>query len=359
MAGVNYSAVSAWLNLMYAPGLTEQFRRDAVLPNLIPTVFEANSTCTWRVKLAGRNTAGARAEGYAVQSSDMSTDTRLQASLAWAHYEAYASITGTAQRIAAANTGYSQAIGGGGELDREIADAGEELAVKMSEDSYGGSVADTPAEIEGLARAVDSSGTYAGINSGTYTTWVSGEATLATTDLSVPAIRANLFRAVKDATGRKPSVVLCSGTVMDSVKALADSQAAVTVIQTPGMGAVNIANLGFDGVMVDGVPFIEDRHATASTMYALDLAYLEYAQIPPDWISMDPGQIRQMVIDVTGKSVPLGEIEAAVMAARNGRKMVAQINALAKTGDSTQVQVVLDAQLRLRRRNAASKLTLT
>lgn len=361
MAGVNLSAISAFLNLIYGTGVTEQFRRDAILPNLVPTIFEATETCVWRPKIAARNTADAKAEGYEVQSSDFSTDTKLQASLAWAHYEAYASITGTAQRIAAANSGYNQGIGGGGELDREIADAGEELAVKISTHSYSGSVAASPAQIEGLARAVDATagGSYAGLAVNTYADWTSGEATLAAASLSVAEIRTNLFRPVKNATGRKPSVVLCAGDVMDQVKELADSQASVQVIATPGMGRVNVAELGFDGVTVDGVPFLEDRHATASTLYAVDLAYLEYAQVPPDWLSMDPGQIRQMLIEVTGKPVALGDIERAIMAIRTGRRMVAQMNALAKTGDSTRVQLVIDAQLRLRRRNAAAKLTLT
>lgn len=358
MAGATLTSISAFLNLVYGPGSVDQFRRDVILPNLIPTVYEANSTCTWRAKVAARNTAAAKAQGYEVQSSDFSTDTKLQATIAWAHYEAYASITGTAQRIAAANGG-SASLGGGGEFEREMADAGEELAVKLSTHSYSGDYTATPVELAGLAQAVDSTGTYAGLAQGTYSDWAATENTVATADLSVDKIRTLLFRGVKDATGKKPSVALCSGTIMDAIKALADSQTAVQIIATPFMGQVNIAQLGFDGVLVDGVPFLEDRHCTANTIYAGDLAQLEYVQVPPDWLSMDPGQLAGMMKDITGKNIPADVIVKAITDAKVGRRMMAQINALSKVGDSTRVQLVLDAQLRLRRRNSWGKLTLT
>lgn len=359
MAGASLASISAFLNLMYGAGSVDQFRRDVILPNLIPTVFESNATCTWRAKVAARNTAAAKAAGADASGSDFSTDTKLQASLAWAHYESFASITGTAQRIAAANGGYNSGMGGGSELDREIADAGEELSVLLSQHSYSGVVGNTPPELAGLAAAIDSTGTYAGIAQSSYSDWASGENTLASADLSVEKIRTLLFRPVKDATGHKPSVVLCSGTIMDQVKTLADNATAVQIIATPALGPVNVANLGFDGVMVDGVPFLEDRHATASTLYAVNLAHLEYVQIPPDWLSMDPGQIAGAVKEITGKTIGRDVIEGAIRDAIAGRRMMASINALAKNGDSTRIQLVLDAQLRLRRRNAAAKLTLT
>ena len=166
--------------------------------------------------------------------------------------------------------------------------------------------------------------------------------------VGVPAISAGVTKTAV--------AVATTSTVGVSTQA---TDSTVTIMNTPFMGQVNIASLGFDGVVIDSVPFLEDRHATASTMYAVDLNELEYQQVPPDWLALDPGHIRGVLQDLTGKSVPEEEIRKMIMGIKSGRRMVAQINALAKIGDSTRVQLVLDAQLVLRRRHSAAKLTLT
>jgi hypothetical protein len=352
MAGVNLAAIQAALNLKYSDPIANQFRRDVVLANLIETEPEANSACTWDVKFAARNTAGPKAEGYDVQSSDYSTDTRKQATLAWAHYEGYASVTGTAQRIAAAN-------GRPGQTDKvgeELTDALEELSVKVGQHTYSGNEGNTPAEIEGLARAIDSTGTYAGLAQGTYADWASGEDTLALADLSIANIRELLLRPFRDNTGKNPSVVMAPGDIMDKIAALFDTTLEAQYVVTSG-GRVDIAALGFRGYIVEGVPFVEDRHCTASTLYALDLMQLRWRQVPPDWTSMDPGQLQALIRELNSQTVEITDIQAAQQKAR--RRLSFQVNALAKTGDSTKLQLVSDFQLRLRRRNAAAKLTLT
>jgi len=347
--------ISAVLNVMYDEGLAQNFRRDSLLPNLLPVEFDSNGSCLWKVKLEDRDTAAAKDQGYDVQSSDYSTDLRKQATLTWAHYEAYAAITGTAQRIAAANGGG----GGDGELNAELRDAVEELTAKISAHTYSGSSSASPVEIEGLARAVDSTGTYAGLAQGTYTEWASGEQTLATASLSIANIRTKLLRPFKDNTGRYPDIVVCPGDVFDSIVALFDTKTTIMVetINTPERGQVEIGKLGFRGIMIDGVPFVEDRHCTASTLYALDLRELSYRQTPPIWSTMDPGQLQGAIKELTGQIVEISEIAAAQKKA--AKRLSVQVNALAKTGDSTKLQVVIDLQLKLRKRKAAAKLTLT
>ncbi len=353
---MNLSTISAVLNLILAMSIEDQFRRDALLVNLIPVETEANSTVSWDVKFSARNSAGAKAEGYEVQSSDFTTDTRKLATLAWAHYEAYAYISGTALRISAAN---GRDPGGDGKLREEVLDASNELAVKLGQNAYNGSVAASPTEIEGLARAVDATGTYAGLAQGTYSEWASGENTHALASLSLDAIRTKLFRPFKDATGHMPEFVICPGNVFDAVVALFDAKTTIftTALTMANGQQVDLARLGFRAVVVDGVPFLEDRHCTANTMYALHSRYLSWRQVPAAFTTMDPGQLQGMIREVTGQTVEINEIATAQMAARS--KLTVQMNALAKTGDSTKLQIVMDVQLRLKRRNAAAKLTLT
>jgi hypothetical protein len=352
MAGADLAAISAALNLKYADAMTDQFRRDVVLANFIDVEPDANQNCVWDVKFSARTTAGPRAEGYDVLSGDFETHLRKQASLAWAHYEAYGLITGTAQRIAAAN-------GRAGQTDKigeELNDAVDEVTVKVGEDTYGGNVTASPVEIEGLARAVDSGTTYAGLAPGTYTEWVSGEDTLAAASLSLANIRTKLLRPFRTATGKNPSLVVTTGAVMDSIAALFDTTVEPKYVVGPG-GPIDLAKLGFRAYMVEGVPFVEDRHCTAATLYALDLMQLKFMQVPAVWSSMDPGQLQNMIREMNGQTVEITDIQAAQARAR--RRISFQINALAKTGDSTKFQIVSDFQLKLKRRNAASKLTLT
>lgn len=362
MATAPLSSFSAVLNLVFGPGVTETLRRDSVLMNVIRTVRMANSTATWRVKVGARNTAAPKAEGYAVQTTDFSTDTRLQATLNWAHYEAYASITGTAQRIANANSAGLNS-GYGPLIEEELRDASNELAVKMSTHCYSGSEVASPVELGGLSRAVKGSVSYAGIDPATYTTWIAGENTGTLAGLTLDAIRTGLFRPVLDATGRRPDIVLLPGALHDKVAALIDpAQRVVMPFMAPvGPGGqpqqVNLASLGFTGFMLDGVPFVEDRHCTTNVMYAGPLDALEFQQTPADWSNMDPGQLAGMIKELTGKTVPVDMITQAIQ--NSTSKLSAQINALAKTGDSTSLQLVLDAQLCLKRRNAWAKLTLS
>lgn len=348
------------LNLVFLDPITVQFRRDAVLLELLPLEYDSNSTCTWDVKYDDRDTAGEKAEGYVVQSSDFSTHGRMQASIAWAHYEGFASVTGTSLRIAAANSriGAANAL-----MNEELNDAVKEVAVKLGTHAYSGSAAASPRQIEGIARAVDSTGTYAGIDSSTYTWWASGEQTLAATSLSFANIREKLFRPFKDATGMYPEFVICPGAVFDKVAALFDDQTRIlvdTISLGDGNGGVRQVDLkraGARAILVDGVPFVEDRFCTANTMYALHTDCLSWRQVPPAWASMDPGQIQQAVEQVTGDKVDINEITAMMAKAR--KSPTVQINALGKDGDTSKLQVVIDIQLKLKRRNAASKLTLT
>lgn len=353
MAGATLSDISAALNLVYGSRLETQIRRDVLLLNLLAVESDANSTCTWPVKFTGRSTAGPKAEGFDVDSSDFSTDLEKQATLTWAEYFAFAKVTGLAQAIGAANRGASR-----NKFMEELNDAIEELSVKLSQHTFSGNVGNSPTEIEGLARAVDSTGTYAGLAQGTYSEWASGEDTLATASLSLANLRTKLHRPFKDGCGHWPEFVVCSGTLFDSVCALYNDQQRimVDVVNTAARGDVALkAAGGFRAVSVDGIPYIEDRHATSSVFYALHSRYVSYQQVAP--ASVQPEQMIAAIKTLTGDDLPL-EAAATALAARSGR-LVPAIEMLAKTGDHYRAMVKVYLQLKLKRRNAAAKLTLT
>lgn len=355
MATVALSAITAVMNLLYGDAMADQIRRDVLMPNLLPVRTGRNSTMTWTVKSAARAAGGAFAEGADMSDSDFDSHHRLQASLAWAEYRTGAKVSGLSEALSRVN--------GSPALDPslfndEIRDAIDYLAVLISQHTYSGNVAASPTQLAGLATAVDSSGSYAGIDPGTYTDWVAAENTLATADLSLDNISQNLIRPIKDNCGMYPVFMVSSGSVFDKVKALfGDSVRYLDEVQTIDGGTVNLkARGGFRAIEVDGVPLIEDRHATSNTIYGFARDAVEYQQVPavgPD----QAGVIIQAVKALTGMT--LEEDQVAAMLRASTQRLQPTIEMLGKTGDNHKAMVKVYAQIGVRYRNRTGKLTLT
>ncbi len=349
--------ISAVLNIQFGDQISDQFRRDVLMPNLLAVESDRNAVCTWPAKFDDRDTAGPRGEGHDAVNDDFSAHLRKQASLPWATYQAFAKVSGLAQSTAGANTG----LGVDADLlEEEVGDALDEMAAVISQHTYAGNATNSPTEFEGLARAVDSTGTYAGLAQGTYADWASGEETLATGSLSLENLRTKLHRPFKDATGAWPEFVVCSGALWDKTSALFNdnSRQFVDTISTSARGAVNLRAVGgFRAIMVDGVPYVEDRHCTANTFYALHSRWLSYRQVPSKLSRMHPSHVQKVLKELTGMA--LEEDDVLALLRRGNNRLQPEIIALAQTGDSFKVMMKVYAQLRLKRRNAAAKLVLT
>jgi len=355
---LNLAAISAVLSVVYADRLADNIRRDCLLPNLLEVADDRNASCLWTGKFTNRSTAAAKAEGHDVSGGDFSTHNRRQLTLGWAQYYAYAQVSGLAQAV---NTASAQ--GSPTELDalgEELIDAIDELAVLISSDTYAGSVSASPPELSGLAQAVHASGDYAGLAVATEGEHASPTNTLATASLSVTNLREKLHRPFKDSCGMWPEFVVCPGEQWDAVCALFNDQTRnmVDVVTTMARGQVQLrATGGYRAVMVDGVPYIEDRHCTASSFYALHSRYLSYRQVPAATSKYSAQQIAAAIKELVG--VTLEEDVVAATLKRGGARLQPYVQLIGPTGDSMKAMVKWYGQLRLRRRGAASRLTLT
>lgn len=359
MATLNLADFSAVMNLIYGDRAVKQFRTDLVLANLLAVDNDKNSTCTWPAKFFARSSAGPRNEGHDAVDGDFTHNDRLQATLAWAQYFGYAKVSGLSQALAAANGGPGIDVDA---LEEEVDDALDELSQVVGADLYAGNVGASPIEFEGLARAVDSTGTYAGISQGAQADWASGENSIALASISVDNIRTQLHRPFKDATGKWPEFDVCPGNVWDAVAALFNDQTrqniAVDEVMTSARGLVNLkAAGGFRAIMVDGVPLIEDKDCTANTMYSLHSRWLSIRQVPAAGSSMHPSTMQRILKNLTGIDMP--EDDVAEMMRSTAGFLQPSIEALDKTGDNMKVMAKVYAQLRLTRRQAASKLIFT
>lgn len=360
MATLSLSGISVALNLLFSEALTNQFRRDIVLMNLLPVVPGRNDTCTWRAKFSGRSAEGAFTEGADMSDGDFDSDTRLKGSINWAEYRSGVKISGLARAVDAANGGTG--TGMGDLLTDELRDAVDVLAVKMGAHCYSGDHTATPPQLAGAAIVIDSADdNFAGIDTGVYTTWTAAENSIATADLSISNIRTYLFRPIRDNCGREPEFVTCSGALIDKLKDLVgEKQDTVTEVFTAARGKVELrAITGCRVVVIDGVPFIEDRHATANTFYGWHSTFVEIAQVPDPDANAPLAEVQAAMKALTGVEIPLDMLEQEIKARQAAGRLMPTIVALSRTGDAVKFMVKIYAQLKWKRRNAFGKLVLT
>jgi len=118
--------------------------------------------------------------------------------------------------------------------------------------------------IVGLRLAIDSTGTYGGIDRSTYTWWASQEDS-STTALSLSAMQA----LYGDCTigNDKPSVIVTTQDIFDDYFALLQPQ--------QRFQDSNTANAGFNNLLFRGVPIVVDNKCPASHMFMLNEDYLK------------------------------------------------------------------------------------
>lgn len=356
MATLSLSAISVAMSILLMDGLTKQFRQDIPLLHLLNIKTGAGKALFWNPKFDARSAGGAYAEGADMSDSDYDSHTRVQATLAWAAYRAGAKVSGLAEAVSASG-GYA---GGASVFQEELEDAIDKVATDLGTDLYGGDPTAAPTELAGAATAIDSSGTFASIDPTSYTGWAAGENAIATADLSIQNIREKLFRPVKDATGRRPDFVTLAGDIYDSVAALFDDKAEVREISVGGNTVDIVQSFGGQGFYVDGVPFIEDRFATASTMYAWSSRFVEIVQLPAVKPNVDAAEVVAAIKQLTGVDVQVADVEARIRSMReNPGALIPFVEMLSQTGDAYKAQVKVYVQLKWKRRNAFSKLILT
>jgi hypothetical protein len=352
MATLSRAAIAAVLSLVFQDSMQDQFRRDVVLGNLLEVEDGKNENCTWTAKFDGRTAGGAYTEGADMADGDYDSHNRVRASLNWAEYRTGAKVSGLAQAVGSAS-------GLGDTIGDELVDAVDELALLLGAAMYAGDPTATPMELAGLAAAVDATaGTFAGLATATYADWVGSEQSLATASLSVKNLREKLFRPVKNATGMDPDVALCAGAVFDLIKDLLGEKAETVQEISTARGRLDLTQIaGARAMIIDGVPFLEDRHCTANTIYGIHTRYLKIRQVPAAKSRLDPTMLVGAMKALIGVDIDVTDIEARLRA-RKGR-LTPTIEVLAQTGDAYKFMVKWYGQLVIKRRNAHGKLTLT
>lgn len=359
MATLSLSGISTVMSVVLQDQLQQQFREDVILPNLLRITTGAGPNVAWSVKLDGRTAGGPYAEGADMADGDFDSHTRLQATLNWAQYRKGAKVSGLAKAVAASIGGTSHYAGLSDLLGEEIADAVRELGTDFGGDLYAGDHTATPTELAGAALGISATDdNFAGIDTGVNTSWLASVGTsFALADTTFELIRTNLFRPVRNATGRDPHFVTVPGNVFDVLRGkFSENAETLQQIRTFAGNVVGLEQMaGARAISLDGVPFIEDRHCTANTMYAWNADMVEIVQLPAD-VNTSQEAVMAAMLDF---DIPVTEQDVVARLSQRGGRLTPVVQLLGSTGDNVKAFVKLYAQMKWKRRNAFAKVVVT
>jgi hypothetical protein len=312
--------LSSALSQLYAPRVINAFNRLSVLAALLPKKMGSGKNVAWDVFVAN-GSAETFTDGQDV--STYNSDYALPAVLSWGLYRANFSVTELAQAAAATSSGSALEL-----LDlmnTQADQAAMKIAAKVNADLFNGTT-----NIIGLDTAIGlATGTYAGIDKGTYTGWAPTVSANGSVDRPLTkAIMDAHEAAIYTACGEMPDLIIASPTVCSKYEALFDSVTRVALVNSdlsaasaPGVGMNKVmpSHSGWTGLFYKGVPVYRDRNATDEYMYFLNTNYLSLEFLPHP--SVNTAAI--------SKSVELKGLPNSNMAG-----LAARIDAMAKTGQA-------------------------
>lgn len=320
------SVLTASLALSYPEELASLVNRRATACAVLPVVMGKNQTVAWVV-----DDSGAVAENHTdgADAANFGSDTPRTASLNYGLYRANFRITDLAEMAASVSSSPAALRSPFGHSMMRGAAA---LLKLINQGIHTGTGSGTT--IAGFAIAVDSTGTYAGLDRGTVTNWASYEVDGLAAAISRAAIRTDLAGILSN-YGERPDIAFCSPTVLNGIKATFDTQARYTKDVYSARGKVTLESSS-DVVVVDGCQFIEDVDCAASTIVYLNSREVEIEVLP----------------NVAGWGNP--------MTANDGfQQLMAGFYAyeLGRTGDSRKASVAAKVQLKVRNPRACGKRT--
>lgn len=366
MATTTLSAISAALSLVYAKELTTQINRVTVLPYLLPVTRGVGQSCNWTAEFTGAANASAVADGTARSASDADAEVERPAVLQWALYDKTSSVGRIAQAAAAsnANPGSIGTVRGDLLMGRAVSQAFR-LATGISQHLYSGNPAASPVQVAGAALAIDSSGTFAGIDPTTYTEWAATESTSALASVSFRTLD-GFIQGIYDACGERPEFLTMPSAVWSEIKALYHDRPSYTkeILLARGGGidgtTDRVAQVsGMQVIDHDGVPLVLDRHCTALTMYGWNTNYVEIQQLDEVRSQFQTAeQVEALFRSLASAGIRLPQKDMEGLAARSPG-IAPGIEMLGNSGHSKEVNVFAMLQTSWKRRNAHGKHTFT
>lgn len=321
---LTFSALTASLALSYPDELARIVNRRSVLASTLRVVPGRNQTVAWVVEDDGaigeNHTDGADAANFG-------SDVPRTATLNYGLYRSNFRVTDLGE-MAAAVSGSPAALNS--PFMRNMFTGAAKLVSVLNDAFFTGP--GTGTTIAGLGLAVDSAGTYAGLDRAAVTNWASYEVDAGAAEITKALVRTDLA-AVYSNFGERPDIAICSPSVLNKLKALFDSQARFTKEVFSARGKT-VFDSGADVLVIDGCQFIEDKDCTANAIYYLNSneAEIEVLPAPAGW----------------GNPLMASDGVQALM-------MGFYAYELGRTGDSRKASIAAKVQLKVRNPRACGK----
>lgn len=372
------SEIAPALSLLLRRSLASQINWSTPMLALLPKVGGVGKNASATVQFSGSDNTAVAAENSRKAYSDAQNEIEKTATFSWAKYEKVASVTGLAQAVSAttgAAFGNQSLVGGSGTiLGSRVRTQFGRMLLGMEAHAFSGDETATPVELGGAARSVKGSGTYGGIDPGTYTEWVSTSGTVTAANLSFEAIREQLLTPIYSACGKTPTCLVTTPALYDKIRALYGSNTVpyLTEMTIPGVvtddgrsAPARKIDVGGQAYAIDGIPVFRAAGCTSGKVYALNLEHLWIEQLnemPDEFIHADDRQLTEYFRAIAGNSqlnlapAVLAEIRSAI---RNPQGVVPYFKRLGATGDSDDILIKAYVQTVNNRRNAHGVLAVT
>jgi hypothetical protein len=223
-----------------------------------------------RPLMYGKNTTTASYSGYDI------LDTTPQAGIDsaeynWKQYSASITISGEEQRK---NKGSKHKIID--LLEAKTKQAEMSLTEALTEGLFSDGTGNGSKDLTGLSAMVAASGTYGGIDSSTYTWWVSDVDTtneaLALNDMR------NSFNDASKGGKDTPTLIVCSQNIFEQYEGFFTQVGSTNVygsFNTPSAGTKKLADGGFQTLAYKGVPLVWDEYCALGDIYYLNLNHMD------------------------------------------------------------------------------------
>lgn len=216
----------------------------------------------------GKNDTAASYSGYDTLLTTPQTGIDA-AEFNWKQYSASITISGEEERK---NSGQSKIID---LLDAKTKQARMSLTEELSEGIFSNGTGNGSKDLTGLEAMVAASGTYGGIDSGTYTWW---QAYVESTSeaLGLPKMR-TAFNTASLGGRDTPNLIVTTQTLYQSYEALLTTVSTSNVagsMQFPSVGEKKMGDAGFQSLGFKGVPIVWDEQCPSGTVYFLNTSHM-------------------------------------------------------------------------------------
>lgn len=331
---VTYALRGAALATIFENKIAPQINRASVTLQLLNKIPADGKNVSWVAKVGTAvPTTAAIADG--VDVTNYNADSKLAATLEFAHYHDAFAVTGFAQAAAriAGNPAQLANL-----LDDEANDSTDRLGAAIGTHIFTGTGANDQmlGLIDGTAGGLLDSGTYAGIDRANYTQFKGNVVDAKNAPISSAAIR-QLLRAIYTNSGKRADALVTTPIIFDQLAESLKAQRRFVQDVSLGRGQIKLDG-GFTMLDFDGIPVFADVRLSAGYFCALNTTEHRIRYMP------SPTSADYMNAYVT--ATPEAQLKMS------GTGLMGRVIKLARTGDKDKFGVFVDLQVQSRTPNA-------